>query len=59
MNHAQFQAFRNIADAMAGPEPRDWQWIGKWDSHRMFGITEKRAKDYAERYGGTASQMQD
>ena len=42
---------------MAGPEPRDWQWIGKYMSQRMFGITERRAREYARLYGGTAEQM--
>ena len=58
MNEAQLQAFRDIADAMAGPTPRDWQWIGKYMSQRMFGITEARAKDYAARFGGEAQRMQ-
>lgn len=51
------QAFRDIADVMAGPDPRDWQWIGPHMSQRMFGITESRAKAYAERHGGTAERM--
>jgi hypothetical protein len=48
--------FRTLADAMR-TEPTDWQWIGPHMSQRMFGITEIRAKAYAERHGGTASQM--
>lgn len=57
MNTAQLNAFRQIADQMAGPEPQNWQWVGRWMSQRMFSITEKRAKDYAARFGGVASQM--
>ena len=42
---------------MAGPEPQNWQWIGPYMSQRMFGITEKRAKEYAARHGGEAMKM--
>lgn len=55
MTEAQLQAFREIAAAM-NPEPQDWQWIGKWMSQRMFGISEARAKDYAARFGGEAGR---
>lgn len=58
MNDAQLQAFRDIADAMRGAEPADWQWIGRHMSQRMFGITERRAKEYAERHGGKAERME-
>lgn len=51
---ATLSAFRGLADAMAGPEPRDWEWVGAHMSQRMFGITERRATEYAERFGGTA-----
>jgi hypothetical protein len=57
MNDATLNEFRNIADQMRGNEPADWQWIGKWESQRMFGITEKRAKEYAARHGGEAKKM--
>lgn len=57
MNEATLQGFRDLADAMAGPEPRDWQWIGPHMSQRMFGITRARAEAFAERHGGTASRM--
>lgn len=57
MNEATLNAFRQIADQMAGPAPRDWQWVGQYMSQRMFGITEQRAKDYAARHGGKAQQM--
>lgn len=57
MNHATLAHFRSLADAMQGPEPRDWQWVGRWESQRMFGITEKRARDYAANYGGKAERM--
>lgn len=48
--------FRALADAMQR-EPTDWQWVGPHLSQRMFGITEARAKAYAERHGGTARKM--
>lgn len=56
MTEAQLQAFRTIAEAM-NTQPTDWQWIGEHMSQRMFGITEARAKAYAERHGGTARKM--
>jgi hypothetical protein len=55
MNTTQLLAFRAIADSMQ-TDPTDWEWIGPHLS-RMFGITEKRAKDYAERHGGIAKRM--
>lgn len=58
MNEATLEGFRAIAAAMQGNEPADWQWIGKWMSQRMFGITEKRAKEYATLYGGEARKME-
>lgn len=57
MNDATLQAFRQIAGALRGPQPNDWQWIGPHMSQRMFGITEQRARAYAERHGGEARQM--
>lgn len=56
MNTATLEAFRQIAASMQ-PAPTDWQWVGRHMSQRMFGITEERAKAYASRHGGTASQM--
>lgn len=56
MNNAALSQFRAIAEAM-NTEPTDWQWIGEHMSQRMFGITEARARSYAERHGGTARQM--
>ena len=50
---ATLTAFRNLADAMLGPD-RDWEWIGPHPSQRMFGITRDRAEDYARRHGGVA-----
>jgi hypothetical protein len=47
MNEHQLQHFRDLADRLAGDEPRDWQWVGPHMSQRMFGITESRARDYA------------
>lgn len=58
MNNATLEGFRAIAAAMAGPEPQDWEWVGPHLSQRMFGITEKRAKEYAQRHGGNARQME-
>jgi hypothetical protein len=58
MNDATLHTFRALADAMSGPEPRDWQWIGPHMSQRMFGITEQRAKNYAARHGGEASRLE-
>lgn len=57
MTDAALTEFRRLADALAGPEPQDWQWIGPHMSQRMFGITEKRAREYAARHGGEARQM--
>lgn len=58
MNDAVLSSFRQIADNMAGPEPRNWEWIGPHMSQRMFGITESRATAYAERHGGVARKME-
>ena len=57
MDEAVLIGFRRLADALAGDEPRNWQWIGPHMSQRMFGITETRAKNYAERHGGIAREM--
>lgn len=57
MTEAQLIAFRQIADTMLGAQ--DWQWIGPHMSQRMFGISEERAKAYAERHGGEARKMPD
>lgn len=57
MNDATLQAFREIAAQMAGPAPQNWQWIGRFISQRMFGISEQRAKEMASRHGGEASEM--
>lgn len=57
MNDATLRAFRDLAAAMHGDEPQTWQWIGPHMSQRMFGISERRAKAYAARYGGEASEM--
>ena len=56
MTDATLEGFRQIAAAMQ-TEPTDWQWIGPHMSQRMFGITEKRAKEYATRHGGEAKRM--
>jgi len=57
MNDTTLLTFRAIAEAMAGPAPQNWQWIGPHMSQRMFGITEQRARAYAARHGGEARQM--
>jgi hypothetical protein len=57
MNEAQLQAFRDLASRLSGDEPQDWEWVGEHASQRMFGITERRAKDYERRLGGTARRM--
>jgi hypothetical protein len=57
MTEFQLMQFRAIAEAVAAPQPQDWQWIGQHLSQRMFGITEKRARDYAARHGGEARRM--
>ena len=56
MTDATLLQFRAIAEAM-NTEPTTWQWIGPHLSQRMFGITERRAKAYAERHGGVASEQ--
>ncbi len=56
MNETTLQAFRAIHAAMQA-EPTNWQWIGKYMSQRMFGITETRAKEYARLHGGEAKPM--
>lgn len=58
MNEATLQGFRDMAAILAGHEPQTWQWIGPYMSQRMFGITEARAKDYAQRHGGEAKPIQ-
>lgn len=57
MTNTRLEGFRMLAAAMRGGEPDDWQWIGPHMSQRMFGITEKRAREYAARHGGEAKQM--
>ena len=57
MNEATLTQFRAIAAAM-NTEPTNWQWVGPHMSQRMFGITEARAKAYAERHGGEAKMME-
>ena len=56
MADATLNAFRAIAESM-NSEAADWTWTGPHMSQRMVGITETRAKQYAERHGGTASKM--
>lgn len=57
MNDATLHAFRQMAETLQGPEPRDWQWVGQWESQRWFGITESRARGLAARFGGRAERM--
>jgi hypothetical protein len=56
MNDAALTQFRALAEAMQ-TEPTTWEWTGPHMSQRMFGITETRAKTYAERHGGEARRM--
>ena len=58
MNDVTLEGFRMLAAAMAGPAPQDWEWIGKFMSQRMIGITEARAKEFAARHGGEARKME-
>lgn len=53
---ATLEGFRQVWASMQ-TAPQDWQWIGPHMSQRMFGITESRAKAYAERHGGEAKRM--
>lgn len=53
----QLNNIRNIAEQMLPPKENNWQWIGEHMSQRMFGISEKRAKAYAEKHGGEAKEM--
>ncbi len=55
MNYAQLETFRKIHQSMQ-TEPTNWQWIGKYESQRMFGITRTRAEAYAKRHGGIAKE---
>jgi hypothetical protein len=57
MNDATLKAFRELAAAMQGNAPQDWQWVGKHMSQRMFGITKARATEYVRLYGGKAEPM--
>ena len=57
MNEATLVQFRLLADAMRGPEPADWQWVGPHMSQRMFGLTKVRAQEFAARHGGKAARM--
>ena len=57
MTNAELSYFRDLADAMTGGVAKDWQWIGKHMSQRMFGITRERAESYAKLYGGRAEAM--
>jgi hypothetical protein len=59
MQDAVLAHFRSLADTLAGDEPRNWEWVGPHMSQRMFGITERRACDYAKRHGGVARRMAD
>jgi len=58
MNDVVLNHFRELAEILTAGEPQNWQWIGPHMSQRMFGISERRARTYAERHGGIASQME-
>jgi hypothetical protein len=60
MNDAQLAAFRQIADIMLGPEPRDWNWSPNLNAYRPgmpmwqeHGITQARAVRMQLKYGGS------
>ena len=55
-NEDTLNKLRRLADELAGPYPKDWQWIGQHVSQRMSGITEAKARYYAAKHGGEASQ---
>lgn len=57
MNDAVLSYFRSLSEAMQ-TAPADWQWIGPHMSQRMFGITERRAREYAARHGGEAKPLE-
>jgi hypothetical protein len=50
--------FQDAAKLMRGDAPATWQWEGDWDSQKMYGITEKRAKENAKNFGGVAKPME-
>ena len=56
-NEDTLNKLRRLADELAGPYPKDWQWIGQHVSQRMSGITEAKARYYAAKHGGEASPM--
>lgn len=56
MNDFVLNQFRNLATEMVGA-PTNWQWIGKWESQRHFGITKERAERFARQFGGEAKEM--
>jgi hypothetical protein len=60
MNDHVLNHFRSLAEEMTNPNrlPQDWEWQGQWMSQKMFGITERRAKDLEKRYGGVAKKME-
>lgn len=57
MTDATLEIFRAYAVAMRNGEPHDWQWIGPFMSQRHFGISERRAREYAAKFGGEARHM--
>jgi hypothetical protein len=57
MTDSTLHHFQAIAEEMAGA-PTNWQWIGKFQSQRHFGITKAKAEDYARRFGGEAKEME-
>jgi uncharacterized membrane protein len=57
MTETTLQGFRDIAELMCCGGR--WEWIGLHLYQRMVHLAEKRAKDYAQRYGGVARPMAD
>jgi hypothetical protein len=57
MTDATLLHFRSLAETLSD-EPQNWQWVGPHLSQRMFGISERRARAYADRHGGVAREME-
>ena len=58
-NEDTLNKLRRLADELAGPYPKDWQWIGQHVSQRMSGITEAKARYYAAKHGGDGRAHRD
>ena len=60
MNDSQLEGFREIANAMLGNN-RNWVWScdpSQWSPcHTLNGVTEKRAREWQKKFGGTCAPM--